>query len=116
MISNLNGREQTILIITHHPFYFILIYIYYAICYILEKYPLYLSTNLARGKQAEQFGKSAWNPNNAVNGDYTGWDYKANHGTETSNSIGSWWQVDLKAVYDIKMVVILNQGWTRKLN
>jgi len=66
---------------------------------------------LARGKQAEQYGKSRWNPNNAVNGDYTGLPrtLKGTHCTQTSNKHGSWWQVDLEAVYAIKLVVITNR-------
>ena len=67
-----------------------------------------MKVNLARGKQTTQFGKSRWNPNNAVNGDYTG-TLHGTHCTKTSKARGSWWQVDLVAVYDIKLVVILNR-------
>jgi len=67
-----------------------------------------MKVNLARGKQTTQFGKSRWNPNNAVNGDLTG-TLMGPHCTKTSKARGSWWQVDLEAVYDIKLVVILNR-------
>jgi hypothetical protein len=67
-----------------------------------------MKVNLARGKQTKQFGKSHWNPNNAVNGDYTG-TLPGTHCTQTSNTRGSWWQVHLEAVYDVKLVVILNR-------
>ena len=75
---------------------------------ISVNYPIYMKINLARGKQTTQFGKSPWNPNNAVNGDLTG-TIQGTHCTKTSMTRGSWWQVDLEAVYDIKLVVILNR-------
>ena len=75
---------------------------------ISVKYPTYMKVNLARGKQTTQFGKSRWNPNNAVNGDLTG-TIQGTHCTKTLKTRGSWWQVDLEAVYDIKLVVIRNR-------
>ena len=84
--------------------------------YISVIHPTYFSINLARGKQAEQFERSAWNPNSAVNGDYTG-TLEGGHCTQTlKNTIGSWWQVDLEAVYDIKLVVILGRRDIGKFN
>ena len=77
--------------------------------YILVKPSTPFTFNLARGKQAQMWPSSRGSSaDNAVNGDYSG--YMTDSGCmKTKASVGSWWQVHLDAVYDIKLVVILNR-------
>jgi len=56
-----------------------------------------LTVNLARGKLV-----------NAIHGDYIG-SLDGSHCMKTKPSVGSWLQVDLEAVYDIKLMVLLNR-------
>ena len=70
------------------------------------------TTNLARGKPAEQSTHSIWSPTptRAVDGNYDN-NLKRKSCIQTlPNQVGSWWQVDLEAVYNIEEVLVLNRG------
>ena len=67
------------------------------------------TTNLATGKFAEMSSRqNSYYPAFAVDVSYRNHWYGRCAVTK-KNTTGSWWKVDLDAVYDIKMVMILGQ-------
>ena len=70
------------------------------------------TTNLARGKPTKQSTTeilTRGGASKAVDGNSNS-DFTASSCTETRESTGSWWQVDLGSVYGIRDVVITNRG------
>ena len=68
------------------------------------------TTNLALGKIADMSSRQyAYYSALAVDGSYRNNWYGACAVTERNLTAGSWWKVDLDAVYDIKTVMILNR-------
>ena len=70
------------------------------------------TANLARGMPTDM--SEMWEistPANAVDGSYA---YNRNQIFECAHAVhdrvGSWWQVDLEAVYDVREVMILGRG------
>ena len=67
------------------------------------------TTNLATGKFAEMSSRlNYYYPVSAVDGSYRTIWYNQCAVTK-NNTVGSWWKVDLDAVYDIKMVMLLSR-------
>ena len=69
-----------------------------------------LTENLALGKPTTQSGKhTRYEASNAVDGNIIS-NLDSGSCTKTAKGKGSWWQVDLGAVYEIRKVVITNRG------
>ena len=68
------------------------------------------TTNLALGKSADMSSRQYdYYPASAVDGSYRTIYYEYCSVTKQNLTAGSWWKVDLDAVYDIKMVMILSR-------
>jgi len=86
-----------------------LIYVYMS-SFLVQPDEVDLTKNLALGKptrQSSQYQDAG--PNRAVDGNRNSY-LDARSCTHTLNTKGSWWQVDLEAVYEIRDVVITNRG------
>ena len=85
----------------------------------------YWSSNLALGKPTRQSTTQGnGKPSKAVDGNRNS-NFDASSCSKTQSKKGSWWQVDLEAVYEIRDVVITNRGdccgklnqmWSKRVN
>ena len=71
---------------------------------------MYWSENLALGKPTKQSSTHGnAGPSRAVDGNRNS-NFDSSSCTHTQSKKGSWWQVDLEAIYEIRDVVITNRG------
>ena len=69
------------------------------------------TSNLARGMPTDM--SEPWelsSPAYAVDGNYANSNPIFKCANTINDRVGSWWQVDLEAVYDIREVMILSRG------
>ena len=70
-----------------------------------------MTTNLARGKPTSQSSTyKKGNSAKAVDGNKTNTIREKSCSCTSPGREGSWWQVDLESVYEIRQVVIINGG------